>query len=93
MKAIVRDMLTSAATRGIAPDPKLSDVPGDAGPPGQNGRGRGGPPPGDWGDPFGPDGGARGLPPPRHDGDTDRNHPPSGNTTVSPAPGNTAAAS
>lgn len=87
MKAIVRDMLTSAATRGIAPDPKISDNPGDASPPGPNGRGRGGPPPGGWGDPFGPDGGARGLPPPRHDGDGDR--PPPGNTTVSPAPGNT----
>jgi hypothetical protein len=99
MKAIVRDMLTSAATRGIAPDPKLSDNPADAGPPGpggpgRNDRGRGGPPPGGWGDPFGPDGGARGLPPPRHDGDTDGNHPPPpSNTMVSPATGNTTAAS
>ena len=96
LKAIVRDMLTSAATRGIAPDPKLSDNPADAGPPGPNGRGRGGPPPpGGWGDPFGPDGGARGLPPPRHEGDGDQPPPPGpppGNTTVSPAPGNTTTA-
>jgi hypothetical protein len=104
MKALVRDMLTSAATRGIAPDTKLSDKPVDAsqgpggpGGPGRNDRGRGGPPQGgDWFGPFGPDGGARGLPPPKRDDDGDHHPPPPApppsNTTVTPAPGNTTAA-
>jgi len=102
MKAIVRDMLTSAAARGITPDPKLSDNPADGAPPGP-GRGdrggRGGPPQDRFG-PFGPDDASRGLPPPRIEGDGEGNHHPPGpppgtppsNTTASPAPGNTTAA-
>ena len=100
MQAIVRDMLTSAATRGITPDPKLSDNPADAAPPGpgRNDRGRGGPQPGDRFGPFGPDGGSRGLPPPKREGDGDGKHPPGppptpppANVPTSPAPGNTTA--
>jgi hypothetical protein len=80
-KAVLRDMLTSAAVRGITPDKELSDKapeppPGGPGGPGGPGdRPRGGP--GNmWYEPLGPDGGERGLPPPRPDGGENPAGPP-----------------
>jgi hypothetical protein len=87
-RAIVSDMLTSAAARGITPNMDLSDkVPQNGSPPGGGGdRDRGGPGGGGRFSPYGPNGGI-GVPPPRGEHKpAEQPAPPPSNTTASPAP-------